>query len=380
MIYLNNAATSFPKPDCVTTAYMDSIHNPPASQFRSFGFETESVEVRCKKKLGELLGIHHNQQIFFTSGATDALNQVIHGICLQCTNIVTTDTEHNSVLRPLYNLPVAKDCHIYRVPCDSYGNIPFSYFEDAIDDSTDAVIVNHCSNVTGAVVDLAVLGKLVHKHHALFIVDASQSAGVLPLYTDEWGIDILIFTGHKGLLGAQGTGGFYLHPDLCLIPQRFGGTGRDSRTITYEDRHYEYETGTQNLPGITALLAGVSYLLSQPFDQMQKQEQQCMQLLYQELSAFPQVTIYGTYQTNPGYVLSFNIAGLLPSDVAYILFHSYDIHIRTGLHCAPLIHEHLGTLPQGTVRISISTFTTQAELLIFVEAIRTICSNLNSEE
>lgn len=372
MIYLNNAATTYPKPQCVLEAHAAALMSPPSSQFRGAGsFQKETVFDGCRKRLGELLNIKDTNRIFFTSGATEAFNTLLSGLNLQGKKIVTTVTEHNSVLRPLYNLPASKgNKNVILVPCDCNGSLAPEAVEKAIIPETGAIIINHCSNVTGAIQDLKAIGEIAKKHQILFLVDASQSAGCVPIKTDQWGIDSLVFAGHKSLYGVQGTGGFYIREGIPLRPLMFGGTGRDSSKLTYRQEEYEYEVGTRNEAGIAALGAGVSYILEKGQQVIADKEEALWNFLYDSIAFLPHVTVYGKKGVKHGPVLSFNIEGLKPSDTAYILSSGYEIVVRSGLHCAPLIHEYLGTKPYGTVRIGFSDLTTEQDIVQLVKVIQ----------
>ncbi len=379
MIYLNQAATTYPKPQCVLKAHTASLYELPESQFRTATISpTENIFDRCRRNLGELLGIHEIDRIFFSSGATDSANALIYGLSLNGKNVITTQTEHNSILRPLMNLKKQVGS-VTVVPCDSKGCVKPEDIEEAIQENTAAVFVNHCSNVTGAIQDLKEIGIRVKKHNVLFIVDASQSAGCIPIHVDAWKIDALIFTGHKSLFGVQGTGGYYIRKGIPFVPYRFGGTGRDSKKVIYEGNDYEYEPGTQNSPGIAALNAGVSYILERTVEKITEKEQHLMKTLYTGLASLNNVIFYGSFETNKGPVMSFNIQGMEPSDTAYILQNSYGIIVRTGLQCAPLIHEKLGTVPAGTVRVSLSDMTEEKEVNELVKAVEEIVLCLEAE-
>ena len=213
----------------------------------------------------------------------------------------------------------------------------------------------------------------------LVLLDAAQSAGCIPIQAEEWEVDIIVFTGHKGLFGPQGTGGFYIRPSVSLRPTQFGGTGRDSSIIRYEDGDWEYEVGTPNIPGLAGLKAGVEYVLQVGVETIFGQLQQQTQWLIAQLKGIPKIRLYnGGYHggESQGPVVSFNIDGLKPADVGYILQNAYGITTRTGLHCAPLIHQQLGTAPWGTVRVSLSYHTTQDDLQALVDALQDICQGL----
>ncbi len=372
MIYLNNAATTYPKPQCVQEACTAVFHTIPAGQFRSTETAgTTDVFSDCKRRLGELFGIRETGNIHFTSGSTEALNKLLYGLSIPASQILTTATEHNSVIRPLYNIPSIKGNPVI-VPCEKTGRILPETLEKYITPEIKAVIINHCSNVTGYIQDMERIGRIVKKRNLLFIVDISQSAGCIPIDIDGWHIDAAAFTGHKSLFGIQGSGGYYIRNKVPFRPMFFGGSGRNSEKLLYDDNDYEYETGTQNSFGVAALYAAAGYLLEKGISVIQKEEQKKMEYLYQELFRLPQIVLYGNAGENKGPVLSFNIKGLTPSDTAYILQNSYGIITRAGFHCAPLIHHYLGTEKAGTVRVGISDLTTWEELEQFISAVREI--------
>lgn len=214
------------------------------------------------------------------------------------------------------------------------------------------------------------------KNNLLLIADISQSAGCIPVDVDGWNADAVVFTGHKSLLGIQGTGGFYIREGISLKPLKYGGTGRNSQQLTYENGDYEYEVGTQNIPGIIGLLAGTEYILQTGLDWIQKKEEMLMELLYEGLKKIDGIQIYGSPKGRRGPVLSMNFDGLKASDAAYILESGYGITVRAGLHCSPLIHQAMGTENGGTVRVSISWFTGEKDIQAFLTAAGTDCSFL----
>ena len=364
MVYLNNAATTYPKPPQVAEAMTAALASPPASPLRSNNATGDDLPTSLRQLLGRLFGIADWQRIFFASSATDAVNRIVDGLTWKGYD-VSIDS-HNSVFRPLANKLVTSKEGKYRCHC-----------------------VNHCGNVTGEIADIERLrremrgAKDYDSEADILIVDAAQSAGCIPIDVDAWGIDILVFTGHKGLFGPMGTGGYYVRRGIDLRPAQFGGTGRDSSVIRY-DGDWEYEVGTQNMPGLAALKAGVDYVLQRGVENIQRREQHMTQWLIDELWGIDKVTLYvapqqrGNAKVNrrQGPVVSFNIGGLLPSDVGYILQNSYGITVRTGLHCSPLIHRQMGTEKHGTVRASLSDMTTQDDLQALVNAVRDIARSL----
>ena len=376
MVYLNQAATTWPKPPRVLEAHAAALSAVPAGQFRSSASrDGEDAADACRNRLSELLGIADARRVFFSSGATDSANAVIYGLPLKGKRVLATQTEHNSVLRPLMNL---KD-RVGRVdiaPCDARGRVDPETVDAMLDGDTAAVFLNHCSNVTGTVQDVSAIARAVHRHGALLVLDAAQSAGCIPVEADAWGVDALIFTGHKSLFGPQGTGGYYVRAGIPFTPYRYGGTGRRSSLLTYEAQDYEFEPGTQNLPGIQALAAGVEYVLAEGVERIARREQRLMARLRQGLQAIPRVSLYGGGECACGPVLSFNIDGLKPSDAAYILEGGYGIRVRAGLHCAPLIHRAIGAGEYGTVRASVSNLNTEADIDCLIDAVREIAESL----
>ena len=383
MVYLNNAATSWPKPPQVIDAVQACLRDTPASQFRGgSNILKKDVEMECREALGQLLEIGEVNRIFFTSGATESLNTVLAGWDYGEENrsILITQTEHNSVLRPLMNLDVLKRRAVKVVTCSANGEVTEAALQKAVEEEVKegrrpaALVVNHCSNVTGFVQNMRMISEFARNEEISLIVDASQSAGCLPVQTDTWQADALIFTGHKGLMGMQGTGGFYIRGDRSLKPLKYGGTGRNSAQLKYEG-DYEYEVGTQNLPGITALLAGTEFVLNTGMENIRKKEQGLMTLLYQRLGEIQGIRLYGDPLTCKGPLLSMNFIGLTASDAAYILDRVYGITVRAGLHCSPLIHQAMGTGKNGTVRLSVSYFTEKEDILQFIHAAEQIAAS-----
>lgn len=370
MIYLNNAATSYPKPPCVKETLQAYVNSTPVSQFRgSSDNRGEDIIEKCRENLGRILGIQEINRIYFSSGATESLNTILCGMAdlLEDGEILVTQTEHNSVLRPILNHECLKKFCMKVIPCTSDGEVTIEAVRQLLTDRTRAIVVNHCSNVTGKIQNMKEIGELAARNHLFFVADVSQSAGCIPVNADEWQVDALAFTGHKSLLGIPGTGGYFIKSSHKMKPFQYGGTGSNSRQLIYED-DYEYEVGTQNLPGIAALKAGTEYILETGLSAIMKKEVHLMELLYKGLNAMPGIILYSTQEKCKGPVLSFNFQQLSPSDAAYIFQNIYEITVRTGLHCSPLIHQAMGTEKQGTVRVSVSPFTTEEEIEEFLKA------------
>lgn len=370
MTYLNNAATSYPKPQSVVDATTEALRAMPMSALRS-SLADDRLLPTLRERLGQLLHISDHGRIFLASGATDALNRLIGG--LEAPLLVATDN-HNSVLRPICNLKVPGNYTLFDLTPD-LGALRQKLDNEKPKPGT-LLVVTHCSNVTGRIHDLRAICALAHEHTMLVCADVSQSAGCIPIDVDGWGIDLLAFTGHKALFGPQGTGGYYVRRGIDLRPTMFGGTGRDSSIISYHGGDWEYEVGTPNLPGLAGLSAGVGYVLERDVDHIFEQERVQANWLIERLKGMPAVEVYSMGGGDQGPVVSFNIQGLLPADVGYILQNSYGITVRTGLHCAPLTHQALGTAPHGTVRASLSCHTTADDLQALVDAVSEICQSL----
>ena len=373
-IYLNNAATSYPKPPEVNEVLASHLTREPCDAGR-VGFERQREDVAsiCRQRLAALFGVEDPAHIVFTSGATESLNLALSGSDLSG-HVVTTAIEHNSVLRPLRRLQEERGLDVTVVDCDANGSVPPSEIERAIRPDTSAIVVNHCSNVTGAVLDLEAIGRIALEHGALFIVDASQSAGVEPIDVRRQSIDLLAFAGHKSLYGVPGIGGLYIHQAMSLRPLKVGGTGIRS-DLPHQPREMPlyYEAGTANMLGIATLSAGVDFVLRQGVGAIGAKKKQHIERLRAELSKVPGTVLYApdVTSTHAG-VLCFNIEGVSPEEVGYVLEESFGIVVRAGLHCAPLIHRALGSYPAGSVRVSPSYFTTHDEIDHLVSAVRTM--------
>lgn len=377
MVYLNQAATTWPKPQCVLDAHTAALYAPPAGQFRGGSSADGDPAEACRAALGRLLGVAATERFVLTSGATDSANALVVGLPLAGRRVLVTQTEHNSVLRPLLNLEGCAS-RVDVVPCDADGIVSPEAVEAMLREDTAAVFVNHCSNVTGAIQDMPAIAEIAHRHGALIVADLAQSAGCVPVDADGWGIDALLFTGHKALFGPQGTGGHWVRPGIPFKPHRYGGTGRDSRRLTYGDGDYEFEPGTQNMPGIAALRVGVEYVLVRGVDAVMARERALMARLRDGLLAIPGIVVYGGERSGMGPALSFNLSGFSPADAAYILFGGYNIAVRAGLQCAPLIHEVMGTAERGVLRASVSDMNTEDDIDRLIQAMREIAAGVEA--
>jgi len=382
MIYLNNAATSFPKPERVNKAVIEYLGSAPFHCLRTghIGKEDDTID-SCRRKIAQFFNISGPENIIFTSGATESLNLVIRGLDLSGGHVVTTCIEHNSVLRPLKKLEKKGQIELSIVGCDKSGHVCPKDISDAIRKNTRAVIVNHCSNVTGHITDIDALSEICHKKNILFIVDASQSAGCVPIDVGRTEIDILVFTGHKSLYGLPGTGGLYLRPGIAVEPLKVGGTGIKSE-LEYqpEDVPLLYEAGTPNVPGIVSMRAGVDFILKTGMDKINDKKQAHINRIINAFKKEPSIEIYGgTSSEEDVSILCFNISGV-PSEKAGDIFeNSFGIVLRSGLHCAPLAHKALGTYPDGALRVSPSFFTADEEIEKFIyAALEILRANISS--
>ncbi|MBQ7679368.1 MAG: aminotransferase class V-fold PLP-dependent enzyme [Butyrivibrio sp.] len=376
MIYLNNAASSWPKPEIVRKTAAQALEALPVGQYRSsVSSDAEDILHDTRTRLGILLGVREPDRIFFSSGATESLNLILQGLQIPAAQIITTVTEHNSVLRPLYNLTGDAGQPVL-LPCDRDGYVPPEALEkEAAGGKARVFVMNHCSNVTGSLQDAAAFGEIAHRYGLLFVLDCAQSAGCLPIEGDDWGVDALAFTGHKSLLGVQGTGGFWLRRGLRLRPLLYGGTGRDSVRLRYEDTMPpDYEAGTRNAPGIAALGAAASFLISRGLPHIAAAERTLRAYATEILSGLPRLRLLSVDGRPHGPVLSMVSDLLSPADLAYILQNSYGIVTRAGLQCAPLVHGAIGSGAAGTLRISFSPFTQESEIDALADALREILS------
>lgn len=354
-------------------AVTEVLRKPPCHHART-GFESESADLvsECRKQLATLLNAPDQNRITFSSGSTESLNLALNGLPLDGRHVVTTAIEHNSVLRPLKTMERQGRITLSIVVCDENGFVSTNAIQEAITPQTAVVVVNHCSNVTGMVCDLEAIGTVTKEHGVTFIVDASQSAGVYPIDVQKMSIDVLAFTGHKSLYGMQGIGGAYIREnlELKLKPLKVGGTGvRSDYLFQPETVPMFYEAGTPNVPGIVSLYEGVKHVLEVGLDHIRDRKEKLVDQMRQHVfQSGHAVTFPHPSCPQRPTLFSFNIQGLDPADVGYILENHFGIMVRSGLHCAPLIHQHIGTFPHGSVRVSPSHLTTEKEVATFNHA------------
>ena len=375
MIYFDNAATTLQKPECVLRAVMEAmgtfgnpgrgVHEPALAASRAV------YETRCA--LARLFRVENPANIAFTANATAALNTAIKGILNPGDHVITTAMEHNSVLRPLYELE-DRGVELTILPADDRGRIDYNAISAAIRDNTRAIVCTHGSNLTGNLLDIGKIGAIAKAHGLLFVVDASQTAGVFPIDVQKMDIDILCFTGHKGLLGPQGTGGLYVREGVDVRPLLTGGSGVQSHSKTHPAQMpTALESGTLNAHGLAGLNAGVRWLLETGIDTLRQKELDLMWAFYEGVREIPEITVYGDFSARERCpIVSLNVRDYDSSQVSDALFSQYGIATRPGAHCAPLMHDALGTGSRGGVRFSFSHYNTMEEIKIAIAALREI--------
>lgn len=382
MIYLNNAETSYPKPVEVIKSVTRNIQNIPY-RLTPYCLETRkniNVVDKCRMKLARLINVNDPNDIIFTSGATEAINLVIKGLPIKNSHIITTNIEHNSVLRPLYAVAREKNIDITIVNADENGYLNIDDVRSAIQPNTKAIIVNHASNVLGTVNNLGKISELARKNKLFFVVDASQTIGRIPIDLGKYNIDFLAFSGHKGLYGISGIGGLYIKKSLDIKPLKIGGTGNylSGEIQQPRQRPIYYESGTMNFPGIASLEAGVTFILDKGIKNIMRQDRILLEYVVESLKQVPSVTLYlNSLKDKRLPIVSLNIENKTSCDVGYLLEKTFGIIINTGLHCSPLIHKQLGTYPSGTVRVSLSYFNTIEDVNYFIESIQKISHSSN---
>lgn len=378
IIYLNNAATSWPKPPEVLAAVTQSLALPVFGSGRTTGSQGKDYITLARTALSKLLVADPPEHVVFTQNATDSLNILIQGFLTgkkEGCHVLTTALDHNSVLRPLHEYKRQHRIRLSILPFEGCFVHP-DVVEAAIRSDTRLMVMTHGSNVLGSVQDIHRIGEILHDHGIYFIVDGAQTTGHIPINLQELRVDAYVFTGHKALFGSPGTGGFYVRDPEAIAPVRFGGTGTDSFSLFHPREMPErFEAGTHNYPGLAALGAGVNYIISTGVDTIAAKAERQTAFLIRELTKEPNITIYNDRPSLP--IVSFNIQGMENDDVGFILARAYGITARTGLHCAPLVHEAIDE-GKGCVRLSLSWFTTDEECRIAAKAVREIAGNADS--
>lgn len=380
MIYLDNAATTRQKPQQVIDAVVKAMTTMGNAARGAHGSSLEASRAvyNTRYKLAKLFGCNRPDHVIFTSNSTEALNIAIHGVFNPGDHVITTDLEHNSVLRPLYRLEDEGVITLSFVHADRQGRPQMEEFESLIQPNTRAIVCTHASNLTGEIIDLVQVGKIAKQHGLLLIVDASQTAGCVHIDMEAMGIDILCFTGHKGIYGPQGTGGLCIREGVEIRPFKVGGSGIHSY-MKHQPEEYptRLEAGTLNSHGLMGLSAALDFLEETGVDTIAQKEYRLMCRFYDGVVNLPGVVVYGDFTEGHERtaVVTLNIRDYDSAAVSDELSECYDIATRAGAHCAPRMHEALGTVDQGAVRFSFSWFTTEEEVDAAIAAVKEIAES-----
>ncbi|PCG19775.1 aminotransferase class V-fold PLP-dependent enzyme [Brachyspira sp. G79] len=377
MIYFDNAATTLKKPDTVAKAVFKAINSFANASRGSYeaSLSSERIILETRERIVKLFNGYTPNYTVFTSNSTEALNTAIKGIIQnhKDTHIITTSLEHNSVLRPLYEMQEL-GTELTIINTNIKGEINYNDIEKNIKQNTKAIICTHASNVIGDVLDIDFIGSLCKKHNILFILDASQSAGSIDIDMKKSNIDIVCFTGHKGLMGPQGTGGLCIKKGIDIKPLKTGGSGIKTYSKTqHENMPVRLEAGTLNSHSIAGLNAALKFIEEEGIEKIRNHERQLAKYFYDEIKNIENIKFYGNYNTDKRTsIVSLNIADIDSAKISDILSSKYDIATRSGGHCAPLMHTSLNTVNQGIVRFSFSYFNTIEEIENGVNAVKEI--------
>lgn len=381
-IYLDNAATTFPKPLAVPEAIYDYIVNNGGTSGRG-SYEkailADGLVYQTRKNLAKLFNHDDPKTVVFTSSVTESLNLALQGILKPGDHVVTSALEHNAVWRCLKTLERDLGIYISVVPATAQGETDVNDVAAAITPDTKIIVFTHASNVLGTIQPIEAIGALAREKGILFLVDAAQTAGVVPIDVQAQHIDLLAFTGHKSLLGPMGTGGLVVNCDVDIHPLISGGTGGDS-AYEYQPDYYpnHLEAGTMNVSGIIGLGAALDFLKSEGLETIRSKEDALMDYALNALSTVPGIELYGPQDSSKSVgVIPFNIEGHVPEEIAYFLDQECHVMIRSGLHCAPSAHRLIGTVTRGTCRIGIGYFNEQAHIDALVNGLKSYLKENN---
>ncbi|WP_067140153.1 aminotransferase class V-fold PLP-dependent enzyme [Oceanivirga salmonicida] len=380
--YFDYGATSLKKPENVAKKIYDILSsgnyaNPSRGTYKEA--ENAFLEIyKSREIIADFFGLSDERYLVFTANSTQALNIAIKGILKKGDHVITTKMEHNSILRPIYQLSKEREVEYSIIDSDTDGITIYDEIEKHIKSNTVLLAITHSSNVTGNIVDIEKISKICKKNKILLLVDGSQTAGVIDINIEKLGIDIFCFTGHKSLFGPQGVGGLCIaNKNIEISRYNVGGSGVES----FEKEHpAEYptrlEAGTYNTPGIVGLSEGIKYINEQGIENLYEKQLNFAKMFYNELKDLKCLTFYGNFEREKTAIVSFNFKGIPSSDVAEVLTEKYDIAIRSGTHCAPLMHKHFGTEKQGMIRFSFSSMNTEKEVIYAINAIKEIAKEL----
>lgn len=376
-VYLDNAATSYPKPKEVADAVYDFMINNGTSSGRGSykkAMESDFLIYNARKEIASLFNFDDPKRVIFTSNVTESLNLAIRGIVKNGDNVITSSLEHNAVWRCLKTLEKEINISITKINSNKEGYINIEEINKSIKYNTSLIVFNHASNVLGTIQPIKEIGKIARNKNIPFLVDAAQSAGAFPIDIKKDNIDLLAFTGHKSLLGPMGTGGLLINCEYKISPLKVGGTGGDS-AYEYQPNYYpnKLETGTLNVSGIVGLLESVRYIKKEGICKIHNKEKELIKYALEKLEGVKNIELYGpkNYKDIVG-VISFNIKNMKAEDIAYILDNKYDIMVRAGLHCAPNAHDLIGTKDIGALRIGIGYFNEKEDIDLLVNALNEI--------
>ena len=377
MIYLDNAATTLHKPPQVIEAVADALQSMgnSARGTHAGSMAASHTVYDTRVKLAKLFGCPRADHVAFTANVTEALNIAVNGLIGRGDHVITTDCEHNSVLRPLYRLADEQGVEVSFVPADRQGNLDYDAFEALMQPHTRAIVCTHASNLTGNLTDLARVSAVAKAHDVLLIVDAAQTAGAYPIDMTALGIDVLCFTGHKGLMGPQGTGGLCVREGLTLRHWKVGGSGVQSYSRTHPTQMPTcLEAGTLNGHGIAGLSAALDFIAEVGVDAIHDRETALMRRFYEGVKDVTGITVYGDFSRQRMAIVTLNIGDYESGAVSDALSEEYGIATRPGAHCAPRMHQALGTEQQGAVRFSFSWFNTEQEIDAAIQAVRELAA------
>ena len=380
MIYLDNAATTLYKPESVIDAVSNAMRTMGNSSrgTHESSLNTARTIFDTRMKLAEFFGAESPERVIFTMNSTEALNIAIRGIISEEDHVITSVLEHNSVLRPLFLLEKQKNVSLSFLQADEKGSIDPEEIRSLVRPETKAVVITHGSNLTGNMTDIKRVSEIAHEYGMILIVDASQTAGSKRIDMKELGIDVLCFTGHKAMMGPQGTGGMVIGEGIEIRPFKVGGTGVQSY-LKYQPMEYptRLEAGTMNGHGLAGLNAAVDFIGSVGVDEIDRKEQELMRRFYEGVKELKGVKIYGDFEAPRTAIVCLNIGDCDSGQVSDALAVDYGIATRPGAHCAPLMHKALGTAAQGAVRFSFSYFNTFEEVDLAINALREIAEGLD---
>ncbi|MDR7871398.1 MAG: aminotransferase class V-fold PLP-dependent enzyme [Tissierellaceae bacterium] len=379
MVYFDNAATTFPKPQVVYDTIMDSMVNYGANPGRSghkLALKASRGVFETRQLLSKFFNTGNPMNIIFTFNCTESLNIAIKGVLKSGDHVITTSMEHNSVLRPIeYLKRIGVESTI--VSANSQGLVDPKDIENAIKPNTKLIVTTHVSNLVGSILPIEEIGAIAKKHNVYYLVDGAQSAGVYDIDVKKMNIDMLAFPGHKGLLGPQGTGGLYISEELDIDSIFQGGTGSESSSMIQPSvRPDKFESGTINAPGVIGLGEGIRFIMEKGIENIKDHEEELAKYFIDQIKNIEEIKIYGPLTDRQGPVVSINVKDIDSSEISYILDDKYNIAVRPGLHCAPLAHKTIGTLNQGTVRFSFGMYNTFEEIDYAVKALKEIVKDL----